>query len=102
MAQHAKLSPSAAHRWMNCPGSVRMSEGELNLGSPAAMMGTAAHRIIEVMIGTGKRDASKYLGCQILVDETGQGETEIYGKDEAPDLGTKKKPRTGWHLFTCD
>lgn len=42
---HAKLSPSSAHRWMNCPGSVRMSEGIPNTSSVYAAEGTAAHEL---------------------------------------------------------
>lgn len=42
---HAKLSPSSAHRWMNCPGSVRMSEGIPNTTSVYAAEGTAAHEL---------------------------------------------------------
>ncbi len=43
MSQHAKLSASAAHRWMACPGSVRLSEGLPDSSSEAAAAGTVAH-----------------------------------------------------------
>lgn len=40
---HAKLAPSAAHRWINCPGSVAMSEDIPNTSSTYADEGTKAH-----------------------------------------------------------
>jgi len=45
MALHAKLSASAAHRWMNCPASVRLSEGVPHVESPHASLGTMAHSV---------------------------------------------------------
>lgn len=44
---HARLSPSGAHRWANCPGSVRLSEGIPNTSSIFADEGTAAHTLAE-------------------------------------------------------
>ena len=42
---HAVLSPSASHRWMECPGSVRKSEGIARTSSVFADEGTAAHEL---------------------------------------------------------
>ena len=48
MSSHAKLAPSAAHRWMSCPGSVAAEQvyqrtyGEQDAGE-AAQVGTALH-----------------------------------------------------------
>jgi len=45
---HAKRSPSSAYRWMNCPGSIRMSEGvPEGKASIFADEGTAAHMLAE-------------------------------------------------------
>lgn len=44
---HAKLSPSAAKRWMNCPGSIRLSAGITQTTSSYAEEGTAAHFVAE-------------------------------------------------------
>ncbi len=44
---HARLSPSAAERWMTCPGSVKLSEGREDKGSAYAAEGTAAHELAE-------------------------------------------------------
>lgn len=40
---HAKLSPSSAHRWLNCPASVIVSQGLPDSRSAYAAEGTAAH-----------------------------------------------------------
>ncbi len=44
---HARLSPSAAERWMTCPGSVKLSEAIQDRESQYAAEGTAAHELAE-------------------------------------------------------
>ena len=51
---HAKLSSSASHRWMNCPGSVKASECFPASSSIYADEGTLAHEAAEQLIQTGK------------------------------------------------
>lgn len=58
MAEHAKLSPSAADRWINCPGSVKMSEKFPGTASPAAAEGTLAHALAATLIGDPAADVS--------------------------------------------
>lgn len=41
--KHARLSASAAHRWMHCAGSVALSAGIEDTDSPYAAEGTLAH-----------------------------------------------------------
>lgn len=55
--QHAVLSPSSAARWINCPGSVRLSQ----LLPPApsstyADEGTLAHRVAELKLRVRSRE----------------------------------------------
>jgi hypothetical protein len=104
MAAHKSLSASSAHRWMNCAGSVALVGVEENIGSQPAMLGTAGHKIIEVMGINKETEASKYLKYTILVDETGEGETELHAPDdETPYLvNADGTPRTGWHAFVAD
>ena len=47
---HALLSASAAHRWMNCPPSARLTEGIADTTSPYAAEGTLAHEIGELIL----------------------------------------------------
>ena len=51
-AAHAKLSPSAAKRWMTCPGSVAAiaSCPVQDTASEAAAEGTAAHALAEILL----------------------------------------------------
>lgn len=46
--QHALLSASSAHRWLNCPGSARLAEQFPSKTSPYAEAGRAAHAIAEL------------------------------------------------------
>ena len=50
MTGHAKLSPSAAERWMTCPGSVVLSEGMPEKSSEFAEEGTRAHSLAEHLL----------------------------------------------------
>lgn len=50
MSTHAKLSPSAAERWMTCPGSVVLSEGMPQKSSAFAEEGTEAHELAERLL----------------------------------------------------
>jgi hypothetical protein len=45
MIEHAELGASSAHRWMACPGSVRLTAGLPEISSSYALEGTAAHAL---------------------------------------------------------
>lgn len=45
MSGHAVLSPSSAHRWMQCPGSVLMEKDLPDIESEYAAEGTRAHTL---------------------------------------------------------
>lgn len=47
MGKHSILSPSGAHRWMNCTPSARLEQEFEENGSEAAKEGTAAHALCE-------------------------------------------------------
>jgi len=50
MSDHALFSPSAAHRWMRCPGSIKMEEPFPDTTSKFAEEGTAAHELAESIL----------------------------------------------------
>lgn len=63
---HAKLSPSGAHRWIRCPGSVALESGMPDTSSSYADEGTAAHELASMAL-TNNLDAAAYMGRIISV-----------------------------------
>ena len=52
--QHAKLSASGSHRWLNCPGSVAAEDAAgVRTSSPFAEEGTCAHELAELVLTSG-------------------------------------------------
>lgn len=50
-SKHARCSASAAHRWINCPGSVALSDQCPDPGSSSyADEGTVAHNLAELKL----------------------------------------------------
>ncbi len=47
---HAKLAPSASERWINCPGSVKLSENFPDTTSIYAKEGSLAHKLGEIKL----------------------------------------------------
>ncbi|AWY09515.1 hypothetical protein vB_RpoS-V16_79 [Ruegeria phage vB_RpoS-V16] len=65
---HARLSPSSAHRWLRCPGSVRLSdEIEETRTSEFAAEGTVAHHVREMCLVFGM-EPEDFLGQEIGAD----------------------------------
>src|ERR1035437_974909 len=92
---HRKLSPSSAHRWMNCAGSVALIGDESSSGGQAAMMGTAAHKVIETMILNREHEARAYLGYFVHVKQAGDEPSELF----APGAVGALDKREGWFAF---
>lgn len=64
---HAKLSPSGASRWMNCPGSIRMSEGIEDKSGFFADQGTAAHTLGEHCL-VKRKEPADFLGGHVNIN----------------------------------
>ena len=50
MSEHAALAPSAADRWIHCPGSVALNRDLPRSDSPASREGTFAHSVADVCL----------------------------------------------------
>lgn len=61
---HSPLSPSGAHRWMACPGSIAAESSYPESSSPYADEGIAAHRLAEIAARRG-RPAGKWVGASV-------------------------------------
>ena len=82
MSTHAQLSPSKAHRWTVCPGSIREEAKYPDTSGAAAVDGTHSHTLLEKAL-TENRDPLEYVG-QTLIDHEGEF---IVDKDRATRVG---------------
>ena len=69
---HAKLSPSGAHRWMRCPGSVVLEAQYPDSSSAYAREGTAAHELAALVLESPPATAQAYVGKRIAYDDHGE------------------------------
>lgn len=65
---HTRISPSNAHRWIKCPGSVRLCDGEESSSSPASIDGTHTHTLLEMCIKSNN-DPSNMVGVTLFDHE---------------------------------
>lgn len=72
MSKHARLAPSAAERWIPCPGSLAMEElcPQQNEDNDYSREGTAAHELASWALETNNR-------CEVYVGATATNGWEI-------------------------
>jgi hypothetical protein len=75
---HASLGASTSHRWMACPGSIRMSDGIPNIETPYAKEGTVAHAVAERCL-TNRADPHTLVGVNWDGVEVTEDMTEFVG-----------------------
>lgn len=89
MAKHAFLSPSAAHRWMNCPAAPRLEAQFPDEPGEEASKGTVAHSVVEdclvrwnrgdrTFAGAYRGEVRKADGREFEVDETMVEACDLY------------------------
>lgn len=76
---HARLSPSKAHRWMLCPGSIREEAKYPETNGQAAIDGTHSHTLLEECVNRRMADPLTMIG-QTYTDHEG---TFTVDKDRA-------------------
>ncbi len=74
MSTHMKLSASGCSRWWECPGSIRMAEGQPNIESEFALEGTAAHALAEHVLKNPPANAFYYQKREHLIPNFPKGQ----------------------------
>lgn len=69
---HSIYSPSKAHRYMRCPGSVALEEGQEDSTSVYAQEGTAAHNLAEMVLTGAIKNANEMLNEIVFWEEGGE------------------------------
>lgn len=103
MAFHAKRSPSRAHQFINCPGSLALSESvpaHLRAGNTdEGRLGTAVHTLIEHCLKHGK-DPTELRNRIILIRESGDSDKD--GGSILRDGAKLPKPGPDEYVFIID
>lgn len=60
MSTHANLSPSSAHRWTRCPGSVALAARYANTSSVYADEGSAAHALADFLFSSPQHEPASW------------------------------------------
>jgi hypothetical protein len=77
MASHSQLSPSRAHRYMPCPGSIVLEDSyQGDPGNEYTAEGTAAHELAALCLQED-RNAEAYLGRVFVVEADKKYEFEV-------------------------
>lgn len=85
MAEHARLSPSSAHRWLLCPGSVALCESIPDEPSIYSAEGTIAHEIREQCLRLGL-EPEDFVGSRMSADGFTFDITEEWAKHLQPGI----------------
>lgn len=80
--EHSKLSPSGAHRWMRCAGSLLAESFVPNKSSSYANEGTVAHELAAMTLESDHKRCDAFLGRIIYLDKHGKVLDEAKDADD--------------------
>lgn len=121
MSSHARLSPSAAHRWSVCPAAPREEAKYPDSSGPAAIDGTHSHTLLETCLNMRLRSADPFVG-EVMNDDDGPFKVdadraervnvaldyiwkrydELSTPDELPEIITEQKVNPGTYMGRTD
>jgi hypothetical protein len=96
--EHARLAPSASHRWMECPGSIRMSAGMERVSSFYADEGSAAHFLAQHCLN-GVYEPSLFAGWWVVLDPPARLVPEPKGRYERAPFEITEEMVDGVSLY---